>query len=99
MNPKVKVTFLPWNKEGYVPAGITILEAARRLDCGFESPCGGAGVCGTDLVQIRANGRLDTALACKTTVETDLEVIVPGHETKSLKTVEGFFAGNCRISK
>ncbi len=95
MNPKVKVTFLPWNKEGYVPAGITILEAARRLDCGFESPCGGAGVCGTDLVQIRANGRLDTALACKTTVETDLEVIVPGHETKSLKTVEGFFAGNC----
>lgn len=95
MNQKAKVTFLPGRKEGYVPTGITVLEAARRLDCGFESPCGGAGVCGSDIVQIRVHGRLETVLACKTTVETDLEVIVPGHETKSLKTVEGFFARSC----
>ena len=75
-----------------MPTGITVLDAARRLGVNLESPCGGNGKCGKDMVQIRVNTTLDTVLACKTTVETDLEIIVPSHEKQNaLKIVEGFY--------
>ncbi|MCL4503012.1 MAG: ASKHA domain-containing protein [Deltaproteobacteria bacterium] len=92
MSQNARITFLPLRRVGFVPHGITLLEAANRLGLGFEGPCGGAGRCGKDIVQIRRNGRLDTVLACRTPVESDLEVMVPCHETNCLKAVEGFLA-------
>lgn len=87
-----KITFYPSKITGTVPAGITVLDAAGRLGVNLESPCGGNGKCGKDMVQIRVNNTLETVLACKTTVETDLEIIVPAHEKQGgLKIVEGFY--------
>jgi uncharacterized 2Fe-2S/4Fe-4S cluster protein (DUF4445 family) len=87
-----KVIFFPSKISGMVPKGTTILDAARSFKVDIEGPCGGTGKCGRDLVQIRKEGILRTVLACKTTVETDLEVICQQHEKKSLKIVEGFYA-------
>lgn len=92
MTEKVKVSFYPSRVEGTVPKGVTILEAARMLGMGIEGPCNGTGKCSKDLVQVRTNKTLDILLACKTIIETDLEVIVPSHENKALKTVEHFHA-------
>ena len=89
---EIEITFYPIKISGRVPKGITILEAARRLGVNIEGPCGGTGRCGKDLVQIRVNKTLDTVLACKTVVETDLDVIIPSNEKKTLKIVEGFYA-------
>ncbi len=77
--------------------GISILDAARSLGVSVEGPCGGIGKCGRDLVQIRKEGVLHTALACKTPIETDLEVILPSHEKKTLKIVEGFYTKGGRV--
>ena len=90
MTESVKVIFYPSRVEGIVPKGITILEAARMLGIGLEGPCNGTGKCSKDLVQVRANKTLDVLLACKTIVDADLEVIVPSHENRALKTVEHF---------
>lgn len=92
----VKITFHPSRISGVVPKGITLLEAARSLGVDVDAPCGGSGKCGRDLVQIRKEGSLHTVLACKTLVETDLEVICRQHEEKSIQIVEGFFAGGNR---
>ncbi|MBM4065894.1 MAG: DUF4445 domain-containing protein [Planctomycetes bacterium] len=92
MSQEIEITFYPIKISGRVPKGITILEAAQRLGVDIEGPCGGMGRCGKDLVQIRVNKTLDTVLACKTAVETDLEVIIPSNEKKTLKIVEGFYA-------
>ncbi len=43
----VAVAFQPLGKRGTVPAGISVLEAARRLGVGLSGVCGGLGVCGT----------------------------------------------------
>ena len=87
-----KITFYPSKITGIVHTGITVLDAARGLGVTLESPCGGNGKCGKDRVQIRVNNTLNTVLACKTAVETDLEIIVPSHEEQGgLKIVEGFY--------
>ena len=93
----MKITFYPSKITGVVPKGITILDAARRLGVDIEGPCGGTGKCGRDLVQVRTESNLSTVLACKTLVETDLEVILPSHERKTLKIVEGFFSEGDRV--
>lgn len=43
----VVISFQPLGRRGQVPAGISVLEAARRLGVGLSGVCGGAGVCGT----------------------------------------------------
>ncbi len=43
----VAIAFQPLGKRGTVPAGVSVLEAARRLGVGLSGVCGGAGVCGT----------------------------------------------------
>ncbi|MBV6342950.1 ASKHA domain-containing protein [Candidatus Magnetobacterium casense] len=91
-----RITFYPSKITGTVPKGITVLEAAGRLGIDMEGPCGGTGKCGKDLVQVRTNKTLDTVLACKTRIESDLEVIVPFLERKTLKTVECFFSDGMR---
>lgn len=43
----VAISFQPLGRRGHVPAGISVLEAARRLGVGLSGVCGGLGVCGT----------------------------------------------------
>lgn len=93
---KVKITFYPSRVSGEVRKGISISEAARSLGVDIESPCGGTGKCGKDLVQIRKEGILHTVLACKTPVETDIEVLCRQNEKKPLKIIEGFYAASDR---
>lgn len=45
-NEKVKVVFQPAGRQGEIPAGTTLLEAARRLGVEIESICGGHQTCG-----------------------------------------------------
>jgi len=62
-----------------------------------ESPCGGTGKCGKDIVQVRINKTLDTVLACKTVVENDMEITLPSQEKKDdMKIVDGFFTKDSR---
>src|SRR3989339_730740 len=96
MTESAKITFYPLRIEGKVPKGITILEAARRLGVFVESPCGGTGKCGKDIVQVRINKTLDTVLACKTVVENDTEVTLPTQEKNDMKIVDGFFTKDSR---
>jgi uncharacterized 2Fe-2S/4Fe-4S cluster protein (DUF4445 family) len=97
MSQEIEITFYPIKISGRVPKEITILEAARRLGISVESPCGGAGKCGKDIVQVRINKTLDTVLACKTVVENDMEVTLPSQEKKDdMKIIDGFFTEDNR---
>nr|HPI74723.1 2Fe-2S iron-sulfur cluster-binding protein [bacterium] len=48
----VTLTFLPKRISAQFPAGITILEAARRLGIDLSAYCGGNGVCGRCRVRV-----------------------------------------------
>jgi uncharacterized 2Fe-2S/4Fe-4S cluster protein (DUF4445 family) len=41
-----RVVFTPAGREGVVPVGTTVLDAARRLGVDLDSVCGGRGICG-----------------------------------------------------
>ncbi|MFH2119297.1 MAG: ASKHA domain-containing protein [Pseudomonadota bacterium] len=90
MTEEVRVRFYPARVEGMVPKGSTIIEAARMLGVGLESPCNGTGKCAKDLVQVRTQETLKVQLACKTTIESDIEVTIPSREDNRLKVVEHF---------
>lgn len=53
----LKVLFQPHRLEAEVPAGTTVLEAARRAGIALAAPCGGAGTCGACRVRL-VSGRL-----------------------------------------
>jgi uncharacterized 2Fe-2S/4Fe-4S cluster protein (DUF4445 family) len=83
-----RVTFLPSGATVEVDAGTDLLEAARRADVPIRNDCGGQGVCGRCLIQVRRGSpeRLPAhrpvppgfALACRTrAAEEDLEVLLP----------------------
>ena len=46
MTDTVRVVFTPSGRSGSVPAGTTVLDAARALGVDVDSVCGGRGVCG-----------------------------------------------------
>lgn len=52
------VTFVPANVTVWVPAGITVLQAARAAGVLIAAPCGGRGVCGKCGVRV-VEGELD----------------------------------------
>ncbi len=57
-DPKtVTVIFQPLGRRGEVPAGISLLEAARRLGVGLSGVCGGMGACATCRVVVPAEYR------------------------------------------
>ena len=45
-NPGPYVVFTPSGKRGHVPAGISVLDAARMFGVDLDSVCGGRGICG-----------------------------------------------------
>ncbi|GEM_PF-5440991 len=59
-----RIVFQPSGRQGYVPDGITVLDAARQLGVGIEGICGGrqtcddilaTGICGSGIIS--ADGR------------------------------------------
>ena len=49
-----KVDFEPIGKRVEVPAGVTLLDAARQAGIGLASVCGGEGTCGRCRVAVMA---------------------------------------------
>ena len=88
---KCQVRFLPDGIGVSVPAGATILEAARVANIYLNSICGGDGICGKCKVILKS-GQVDSPpttllsreeviqqylLACSARVVSDVEVLVP----------------------
>ncbi len=48
----VDVSFMPSGRRGQVPAGSTVLDAARSLGVDLDSICGGRGICGRCQVEL-----------------------------------------------
>jgi uncharacterized 2Fe-2S/4Fe-4S cluster protein (DUF4445 family) len=98
-----KVQFLPSNQETQVPAGTLISDAAQQAGVDLQVPCGGQGRCGRCAVIIedgtvrrRTTQRLSPedvaagfALACQTTVESDVVVRIPPQERIERRLKEG----------
>ena len=88
---RCKITFYPWGNEAVVPEGTDLLTAAIAAGVRIYNSCGGEGVCGRCKVIVKEgtfktepSGRLTEeerdagyVLACRTTVEGDVEVEVP----------------------
>jgi uncharacterized 2Fe-2S/4Fe-4S cluster protein (DUF4445 family) len=88
------VTFKPSGREVEVPEGTLIGDAASKAGLELNMPCGGQGRCGRCAVIVekgefdrRSTTRLSPeaieegyALACQTTIESDLVVTIPPQE-------------------
>ena len=48
----IKIVFTPSGRQGYVPAGTTVLQAARTLGVDIDSVCGGRALCGRCQVDV-----------------------------------------------
>ncbi len=67
--------FMPDDRVIQIHHGATLLEAAGQAGIVLTTPCGGMGRCGKCRVQLSRNGK--ELWACRTTVQSDLEVWVP----------------------
>ncbi|MFA5867028.1 MAG: ASKHA domain-containing protein [Actinomycetota bacterium] len=88
---KHRVTFYPDNRIAEVAAGETVLDAAMAADVHITATCGGDGTCGKCRIIVDAGDIVtkqtpkiseeDAAkgyvLACLTSVESDLKILVP----------------------
>jgi uncharacterized 2Fe-2S/4Fe-4S cluster protein (DUF4445 family) len=88
---KHKVTFYPDNRIAEVAAGETVLDAAMAADVHITATCGGDGTCGKCRIIVDAGDVVTKptpkinaddaakgyALACLTTVQSDLKILVP----------------------
>jgi uncharacterized 2Fe-2S/4Fe-4S cluster protein (DUF4445 family) len=97
------VRFLPSGQDIQVPAGTLISDAAQQAGVDLQVPCGGQGRCGRCAVIVedgtvrrRTTQRLAPedvaagfALACQTTVESDVVVRVPPQERIERRLKEG----------
>ena len=89
-----KVRFLPLDHEVEIPAGTLLSEAAQQAGIDVLMPCGGQGRCGRCAVIVeegavrrRSTQRLSPAdveagyaLACQTTIEGDVVILIPPQE-------------------
>ncbi|MDP3014397.1 MAG: ASKHA domain-containing protein, partial [Candidatus Subteraquimicrobiales bacterium] len=88
---KLKVVFLPYNKEVFVDEGENLLRAAMLAEVHVNASCGGDGTCGKCRVIVE-QGRVKTrpslkllkedidkgyVLACQALVKSDLQVRIP----------------------
>jgi len=76
----IKVQFLPVNKTVEVPAGKSILEAARIAGIQIESTCGGRGTCGKCKVAKRSSNveesTIEWVLACQYNLKEETVVFL-----------------------
>jgi len=86
-----RITFLPEHKDVYIDRGTDLLTATLKTGIHIYNSCGGEGVCGRCKVVIKKgnyitedSGRISEkereegyVLACRTTPESDMEVLVP----------------------
>lgn len=86
-----KITFLPEHRSVYIDRGTDLLTAALKTGIHIYNSCGGEGVCGRCKVIVKKgdyitedSGRITErereegyVLACRTTPESDMEVLVP----------------------
>ena len=49
---EIKIVFTPSGRQGHVPAGTTVLQAARSLGVDIDSVCGGRALCGRCQVDV-----------------------------------------------
>jgi uncharacterized 2Fe-2S/4Fe-4S cluster protein (DUF4445 family) len=49
---EIKIVFTPSGRQGHVPAGTTVLQAARSLGVDIDSVCGGRALCGRCQVNV-----------------------------------------------
>ncbi|CAK8711336.1 MAG: Uncharacterized 2Fe-2 and 4Fe-4S clusters-containing protein, contains DUF4445 domain [Candidatus Electronema aureum] len=97
---KHTVTFLPDNITAFVNQGENLLTAAAKAGVYVHACCGGDGVCGKCKVLVKGEVRSDKAnlkqedwdkgfrLACRSTVESDVEVTIPELTTKGGKALK-----------
>ena len=52
----IKIVFTPSGRQGHVPAGTTVLQAARTLGVDIDSVCGGRALCGRCQVDVGTGG-------------------------------------------
>lgn len=62
IQPKVKVTYLPFERTTRVPAGTTLFSAAHWMGLPLESTCGGRGTCGKCRVRL-VEGKAEVSAA------------------------------------
>ncbi|MFN8224103.1 MAG: ASKHA domain-containing protein [Gaiellales bacterium] len=60
----VRVAFMPSGRRGSLPAGTTVLDAARRLGVDLDSVCGGRGICGRCQVSISEGEHAKHGITC-----------------------------------
>jgi uncharacterized 2Fe-2S/4Fe-4S cluster protein (DUF4445 family) len=97
---KHTVTFMPDNITTLVQQGDTLLSAAAKAGIYVHACCGGDGVCGKCKVHVKGTVHSDKSkltqeewdrglrLACRSTVESDIEVTVPELTSKGGKTLK-----------
>ena len=93
MSKTCRVIFQPFGRQVTVPAGQTLLDAAREAGIEMNAPCGGKGTCGGCRVEIVRGTPAPTdsgvhqltaeeigrnlRLACQTHVHQDMTVVIP----------------------
>jgi len=79
---RVRILFQPCGRRGWVPEGVTVLEAARLLGVGIEAACSGCQTCGKCKVKIiegfvEREEILSSAAHCLAPSECELEWLSP----------------------
>lgn len=92
MENKITVFFQREDLRVQVPAGITLLEAARLAGVRLAAPCGGKGRCGKCFAKIttqQSAGTSQLVLACQTELNQDLTVELLGESSVVLQQGQG----------
>lgn len=87
-----KVIFQPLGRQGEVPIGMTLLEAARRLGVEIESICGGHQTCRKCKILV------ETGDFAKFDVSSSPDHLTPPGERESNSAVRYHFEANARMS-
>jgi uncharacterized 2Fe-2S/4Fe-4S cluster protein (DUF4445 family) len=85
------VVFLPSGRRGRVPAGTSVLDAARRLGVDLDSTCGGRGICGRCQVSVAEGEHAKHGITCTAAALT------PATETERLYAAERGLGGARRL--
>ncbi|MEZ4664954.1 MAG: 2Fe-2S iron-sulfur cluster-binding protein, partial [Caldilineaceae bacterium] len=92
MNNTCRVVFQPQGRQGEIPAGATLLEAARRLGVEIESICGGRQTCGKCKVLVE-NGDF-----AKLGIRSTAQALTPAGEREQTYAQKFNFAPEARLS-